>query len=66
MPFRRTIHEFHQSYRVFLALAKKAPIERRERYLKLARFGLSIAEAQLRNPALRPPRPLKSDQGPGT
>jgi hypothetical protein len=33
---------------------ERAPIHRRERLLKLARLGLKLAHAQLRDPSLRP------------
>jgi hypothetical protein len=49
----RTIHEQHQSYKRLRALAAKAPLHRRERLLKLARLGLLLAQAQLRDPSLR-------------
>jgi hypothetical protein len=50
----RTIHEHHQSYRRLMELAKRAPIERWENLLKVARLGLKFAQLQLRDPSQRP------------
>lgn len=55
----RTLQEHHQSYRRLIALAKKAPIERREKLLKLARLGLKLAQLQLRDPSHRPDTRLR-------
>src|ERR1700722_3433305 len=55
----RTIHEHHQSYRRLMELAKRAPIERREKLLKLARLGLKLAQLQLRDPSHRPDTRLR-------
>jgi hypothetical protein len=55
----RTIHEHHQSYRRLMELAKRAPIERRENLLKVARLGLKFAQLQLRDPSQRPDTRLR-------
>ena len=54
MRMIRTINELHRSYRRLFELAKRAPTERRERLLKLARLGLKLAQVQLRDPSHRP------------
>jgi hypothetical protein len=55
----RTINEHHRSARRLFDLAKKAPMERRERLLRLARMNLRLAVAQLREPSLRPDTRLR-------
>jgi hypothetical protein len=55
----RTLEEHHQSYRRLIAAAKKAPTERREKLLKLARLNLTFAQLQLRDPSHRPDTKLR-------
>jgi hypothetical protein len=55
----RTINELYRSYRRLLELAKRAPIEKREKLLKLARLGLKLAQVQLSNPSHRPDTRLR-------
>lgn len=50
----RTINEHHRSAKRLFELAKKTTKERRKYLFRLARGNLRLAEAQLRNPSLRP------------
>ncbi len=55
----RTINELHRSAKRLFELAKEVAPERCGRLLQLARLGLRFAEAQLRNPSLRPDMSLR-------
>jgi hypothetical protein len=54
MTMIRTINEHHRSAKRLFELAKKTTKERRKYLFRLARGNLRLAEAQLRNPSLRP------------
>jgi hypothetical protein len=50
----RTIQEHHRAAKLLFDLAKRASLKTRGKLLQLAKGNLRLAEAQLRNPALRP------------
>jgi hypothetical protein len=55
----RTIQEHHQSYKRLIALAKKTPLQRREKLLQLARLNLKFAQIQFDDPSRRPDTKLR-------
>jgi hypothetical protein len=58
----RTINEHYRTAKSLRQKAELAPKERRKLLLQLAKVNLMFAQAQLRDPSLRPKSRLSTDQ----